>query len=107
MPMKKYGAFLEQVKALGKVKDFTVNRHEGDAPGDAPAQITLRIYNQGDIVADDTGIFATIRRTLGEGFAALMWSVRMIGVSLAFVAPWGLALGLAAWLIWRRRAAKR
>jgi len=33
-----------------------------------------------------------VRRTMGEAFGAVMWSVRMIGVSLAFFAPWLLAL---------------
>jgi hypothetical protein len=39
-----------------------------------------------------------------------MWSLRMIGVALAFFAPWALALALLVW-IWRRvrrtRAARR
>lgn len=39
------------------------------------------------------------------GVAALMWSARMIGVALAFLAPWALALGLVIWLV--TRIAKR
>ncbi|MBA2743935.1 MAG: hypothetical protein H0U43_06450 [Chthoniobacterales bacterium] len=30
-----------------------------------------------------------------------MWSLRMIGVALAFLAPWALALVLVAWAIRR------
>ena len=39
--------------------------------------------------------------TLGQGMAALAWSVRMIGVAIAFLAPWALALGLVGWLVIR------
>ncbi|MBA3650082.1 MAG: hypothetical protein H0W66_01035 [Chthoniobacterales bacterium] len=49
-------------------------------------------------MADETGLGATIRRTIGQGVAALMWSARMIGVAIAFLAPWALALGLVGWL---------
>ncbi|MGH8095005.1 MAG: hypothetical protein ACREIF_16290, partial [Chthoniobacterales bacterium] len=52
----------------------------------------------GKIVSDETGIAATMRRTLGQSVAALAWSVRMMGVALAFLAPWALGLGLVAWL---------
>ncbi|HWB60674.1 MAG TPA: DUF4349 domain-containing protein [Chthoniobacteraceae bacterium] len=108
MPMSKYSAFIEQVKALGKVKDFTVARREDATPNDdAPAEIVLQIFSQGSIVAPDTGLWATVRHTLGEGTAALMWSVRMIGVSLAFVAPWAVAGGLTLWLVMRRRRKAR
>lgn len=103
MPVRNYEAFLEQVKSLGKVKEFTVDRTGDVTAENAPVEIQLRIFSRGNIVTDDTGIFATCRRTLSQGFMALMWSVRMIGVSLAFVAPWGLALGLVVWLIVRRK----
>lgn len=109
LPMQKYAAFLEQIKALDKVKNFTVSRRDDTAKGDnAPVEISLTIYSQGDIVADATGIFATVRKTLAQGFSSLMWSARMIAVSLAFIAPWALALGVVAWFIARRkRAAKK
>ena len=107
MPMQKYPAFLEEVKSLGKVKDFTVSRRENAVAENAPAEITLQIFNQGNVVPDNSGLFATIRKTLGEGFGALMWSARMIGVSLAFIAPWGISLGLVIWLVVRRRGAKK
>jgi hypothetical protein len=107
MPMKKYPAFLEQIKSLGKVKDFTVARREDStATGDAPAEIVLQIFSQGNIVAPDTGLGATIRHTLGEGMSALMWSLRMIGVSLALILPWLVIIGLSAWFILRRRMGK-
>ena len=76
----------------------------------APADISIQVYSQGNIVSSDTGIIATIRRTLAQGASALMWSVRMIGVALAFFAPWLLALGALIWIgkrIARARRAKR
>ncbi len=110
MPMKSYAPFVEQIRGLGKVKDFTVNRNDtGNAGQDAaadenaPARIALQLYSEGNIVPDESGILPTIRHTLAQGAAALMWSVRMIGVALAFVAPWALALGAVVWLLKRRR----
>ena len=76
-------------------------------PETAPADVSLQIYSPGKIVSDETGIAATVRRTLGQGFAAVMWSVRMIGVALAFLAPWALALGLVGWLVTRFIKARR
>ena len=110
MPMSKYGVFIEQIKSLGKVKDFTVTRREdATATEDAPAEILLQIFSQGSIVAPETGLWVTIRHTLGEGMGALMWSVRMIGVSLAWIAPWAVIAAVAGWVIARRRrrAAKK
>ncbi len=109
VPMNKYAGFVEYLKGLGQVKDFAVHRQ--DLPGatggaDAPAEITMQLFSKGNIVADDTGFFATIRKTLGEGMGALMWSVRMIGVALAYLFPWLIAVGvatLAIWLVRRRR----
>jgi len=112
MPMKSYAPFVEQIRGLGKVKNFTVNRDDTGvspgAPGDesAPARITLQLYSEGNIVPDENGIFPTIRRTVSQGAAALMWSARMIGVAVAFVAPWGVALALIVWLVSRARSAR-
>ena len=104
MPVKKYPAFLEQIKSLGKVKGFTVARREdATATEDAPAEIYLQIYSQPGIVSDNTGLWVTVRHTIGEGLSALMWSLRMIGVSLAFIAPWVIIGGLAWFLVVRRR----
>jgi hypothetical protein len=103
MPMQKYAAFVAQIKGLGAVKDFTVNRREDAAAANAPAEISLQVYSRGNIVTEETGMFVTIRTTLGQGFGALMWSARMIGVTLAFIAPWALALGAVAWVVLRRR----
>ncbi len=105
VPMKKYAALVSSFDQLGKVKDLSVQRNDQPGttanPETAPADISVQIYNPGQIVSDETGIAATIRRTLGQGVAALAWSVRMIGVAIAFLAPWALVLGLVGWLVVR------
>ncbi len=105
VPMKNYPGLIASFDHLGKVKDLTVQRNDQPGttanPETAPADVSLQIYSPGKIVADDTGLTATIRRTLGQGAAALMWSARMIGVALAFLAPWAFAVGLVGWLVVR------
>ncbi|MDQ3117218.1 MAG: DUF4349 domain-containing protein [Verrucomicrobiota bacterium] len=109
VPMKNYAALVANFDQLGEVKDLSVQRNDQPGttanPATAPAEISLQIYSPGKIVSAETGLGATIRRTLGQGAAALMWSARMIGVAIAFLAPWALALGLLGWLV--ARFAKR
>ncbi len=89
--MKNYAALVATFDRLGEVKDLSVQRNDQPGttanPATAPAEISLQIYSPGKIVSDETGLAATIRRTLGQGAAALMWSARMIGVAIAFLAP--------------------
>jgi len=112
LPMSKYSAFVESVKKLGKVESLSVRRD--DRPDQtrtdetAPAEISLQLHNQRDIVADNGGLWATLRQTFGEGAAALFGSVRVIGVVIAFLAPWVVTLVLLAWVgrriyIWRKK----
>ena len=97
VPMKNYAALMQSLDSLGKVENVSVQRQDQTGgqvdEANAPADISIQVYSQGNIVSSDTGIIATIRRTLAQGASALMWSVRMIGVALAFFAPWLLALG--------------
>jgi hypothetical protein len=91
--LRNYGAVMDAIKGLGKVTSLSTTRQEGATVNDtAPAEISVQINSQPQIVSPDDGVWATIRRTLGEAFGAVMWSVRMIGVSLAFFAPWLVAL---------------
>src|SRR5438105_2632278 len=103
VPTKNYGALMQSLNGLGKVEDVTVHRDDRpDAQGnqaDAPADITIQVYSEGNIVSQETGMIATLRRTIGQGALALMWSARMIGVSLAFLAPWVLALIGVGWVV--------
>ena len=111
--MKDYPALLGSFDDLGKVKDVSVHREDRRGivnEETAPADISIQVYSQGNIVGDETGIIATIRRTLGQGASALMWSLRMIGVAVAFLAPWAIALVVAVWILKRlsrARAARR
>jgi hypothetical protein len=115
VPMKNYSALMQSLNTLGKVEDVAVRRDDRPdsqvSQADAPADITIQVYSQGNIVSQETGIMATLRRTIGQGAAALMWSVRMIGVALAFLAPWGLAIVGLGWVMRRisrsRRARKQ
>jgi hypothetical protein len=105
LPMSKYPVFLESLKKLGHVEVLTVNRvdrpDQTRTDDTAPAEISLRLHNQGDIVADDDGIMATLRKTFGDGAGALFGSVRVIGIMIAFIIPWALAIGLIAWVVRR------
>jgi|GEM_PF-1235389 len=114
VPMKNYNALMQALNGLGKVENVSVRRD--DRPnsqideGNAPADVSIQVYSQGNIVSEETGIWATLRRTIGQGAAALMWSVRMIGVAVAFLAPWALIIGAVGWMarrVSRARAAKK
>ena len=114
VPMKNYNALMQSLNGLGKVENVSVRRD--DRPNsqideaNAPADVTIQVYSQGNIVSEETGIWATLRRTIGQGAAALTWSVRMIGVAIAFLAPWALIIGAVGWVarrVSRARAAKK
>ena len=114
VPMKNYSALMQALNGLGKVENVSVRRD--DRPNsqtdeaNAPADVSIQVYSQGNIVSQETGIWATLRRTIGQGAAALMWSVRMIGVAIAFLAPWALILGVVGWIarrVSRARAARK
>ena len=114
VPMKNYKALMESFGSLGKVENVSVQRQDSTGrqtdEANAPADLSIQVYSQGNIVSHDTGLFATLRRTLAQGIGALMWSFRMIGVAIAFFAPWALALALVVWVarrISRRRKQQR
>ncbi len=111
VPMKNYNALMQSLNALGKVENVSVQRNDRPdaqvSQADAPADITIQVYSQGNIVSQETGIMATLRRTIGQGAAALMWSARMIGVAVAFLAPWGLAIVGLGWVMRRVSRARR
>ena len=111
LPMKNYQALMQSLGSIGKVEDVTVHREEhGDKVSDqssAPADVSIQVYSRGNIVSEDSGIFATIRRTLGQGAGALTWSVTMIGIALAFIAPWAIALAVVIYVARRIIRARR
>ena len=102
VPMKDYNALMQSLTTLGKVENVSVQRQDRTGAQvdetNAPADLSIQVYSQGNIVSQETGLFATLRRTLGQSAAAIMWSLRMIGVALAFLAPWAIALAAIIWV---------
>jgi hypothetical protein len=106
VPMKNYNALMQSLDSVGKVEDVSVQRQDRGGQVDeanAPADLQIQVYSQGNIVSSDTGLIATLRRTIGQSAAAIMWSLRMIGVALAFLAPWIAALVGIIWIVRRIR----
>ena len=108
VPMKNYSALMQSLNSLGKVEDVSVHRQDRTGAqideANAPADISIQVYSQGNIVSSETGLFATLRRTLAQSASAIMWSFRMIGVAVAFLAPWAIAIVLVVWIM--RRVAR-
>jgi hypothetical protein len=111
VPMRNYNALMHSLDSLGQVENVAVQRQDRtDAQIDeanAPVDISIQIYSQGNVVSQQSGLLATLRRTVAQGVSALMWSVRMIGVALAFIAPWAIALAIVIWIARKIRRARR
>ncbi|MGH8099662.1 MAG: DUF4349 domain-containing protein, partial [Chthoniobacterales bacterium] len=111
VPMKDYNALMQSLNSLGKVENVSVQRQDRTSTqideANAPADLSIQIYSQGNIVSSETGVWATLRNTLAQGAAALMWSLRMIGVAVAFLAPWVVALVAIVWIAKRIARARR
>jgi len=102
VPMKNYLAIMQSLDSLGKVENVSVQRQDRtDAQIDeanAPADISIQIYSQGNIVSQESGLLATLRHTLAQSAGVIMWSLRMIGVAIAFLAPWAIAIIGVIWV---------
>jgi anti-sigma factor RsiW len=111
VPMKDYNALMQSLNSLGKVENISVQRQDRTGTqideANAPADISIQIYSQGNIVSSQRGLFATLRNTIAQGAGALMWSLRMIGVALAFLAPWVIAIVVIVWITKRIKRARR
>jgi anti-sigma factor RsiW len=110
VPMKNYPALVKSLNSLGKVENLTVQRQDRTGTqtdeANAPADISIQVYSQGNIVSHESGFLATMRRTLAQSAGAIMWSLRMIGVAVALLAPWVIAIVAIVWIaarIWRTR----
>src|SRR6266446_4150955 len=108
VPMKNYNALIQSLDSLGKVENVSVQRQDRSGgqidEANAPADLSIQVYSQGNIVSSDTGLLATLRRTISQSAGAIMWSLRMIGVAIAFLAPWVIALVGIIWLARRIRS---
>ena len=109
--MRNYLALMQSLNALGKVENVSVQRQDRAGTqideANAPADISIQIYSQGNIVSHESGLFVTLRRALAQSAGAIMWSLRMIGVAIAFLAPWVVALIAIAWIAKRVIRARR
>src|SRR5206468_1322115 len=108
VPMKNYNALIQSLDSLGKVENVSVQRQDRSGgqidEASAPADLSIQVYSQGNIVSSDTGLIATLRRTISQSAGAIMWSLRMIGVAIAFLAPWVIAVVGTIWLARRIRS---
>jgi Domain of unknown function (DUF4349)/Putative zinc-finger len=111
VPIKNYPALMQSLDSLGKVENVSVQRQDRtDAQTDeanAPADVSIQVYSQGNIVSQESGLVATLRRTLAQSAGAIMWSLRMIGVAIAFLAPWVIGIVGGIWIVRRAMRAKR
>src|SRR6266513_444822 len=111
VPMKNYQALMQSLNALGKVENVSVQRQDRTGAqsdeANTPADISIQVYSQGNIVSHESGLIATLRRTVAQSAGAIMWSLRMIGVAIAFLAPWVIAVIAVIWIIRRVARAKR
>ena len=111
VPMKNYPALMQSLDSLGKVENVTVQRQDRTGAqineANAPADISIQVYSQGNIVSHQSGPLATLRRTVAQSAGAIMWSVRMIGVAIAFLAPWAIAIVAIVWIAKRVMRARR
>jgi hypothetical protein len=102
VPMKNYPTLMQSLDSLGKVENVTVQRQDRTGTqideANAPADISIQVYSQGNIVSHESGPLATLRRTLAQSAGAIMWSLRMIGVAIAFLAPWVIAIVAIIWI---------
>jgi hypothetical protein len=111
VPLAKAADFTATLEKLGHVESLAVQRNDvtGNSSTDpnAPAEISLSLHNEPAFVADDRGFWATLKRTFGHGIAAFLGSVEMVGVLIAFVLPWLVALIVFAWIGRRIYVARR
>jgi Domain of unknown function (DUF4349) len=111
VPMKNYPALMQSLGSLGRVENVSVQRQDRTGTqideANAPAEISIQVYSQGNIISQDSGLLATLRRTLAQSSGAIMWSLRMFGVAIAFLAPWAIGIVLVIWLAKRIARTRR
>src|SRR5436190_8122816 len=111
LPMKNYPMLMQSLQSLGKIENVSVQRQDRTGvqidEASAPADVSIQVYSQGNIVSHESGPLATLRRTLAQSAGAIMWSLRMIGVAMAFLAPWAIALVTIVWIARRAIRARR
>src|SRR5438477_605801 len=108
VPMKNYNALIQSLDSLGKVENVSVQRQDRSGgqidEANAPADLSIQVYSQGNIVSSDTGLIATLRRTISQSASAIMWSLSLIGAAIAFHALLVIAVVGIYWIARRIRS---
>jgi Domain of unknown function (DUF4349) len=111
VPMKNYSSLMQSLNSLGKVENVSVQIQDRTGAqideANAPADLSIQVYSQGNIVSHESGLLITLRHTLAQSAGAIMWSLRMIGVAIAFLVPWVVGLAGVIWITRRVIRAKR
>ena len=111
VPMKNYPTLMQSLDSLGKIENVSVQRQDRTGTqieeANAPVDISIEVYSQGNIISNESGPLATLRRTVAQSVGAIMWSFRMIGVAIAFLAPWTITLVAIAWIAKRVSRTRR
>jgi glycine cleavage system regulatory protein len=110
---EKFGALVDSFKTAGKVKNSNV---QSSLPPVSPeggpqllrerAEIELALVSPPQLIGEEHGILKTVRDTLANSWAGLLWSIEKLFVGVSLAGPW-VALLLAGWLLWRRARKKK
>ena len=113
VPAEAFAATVERLRSYGEVEHYSASRKErgvgGSGDGDASVKtenrrgvIQLALEQQGAVVAPNT-FATTLRRTLSQSVYWIAWSVRMVVVSMGFLAPWALLFCGGVFVLRRRK----
>jgi hypothetical protein len=114
LPLAQAADFTAALEKLGRIESLAIQRNDVTGPNstdpNAPAEIDLTLHNEPAIVAENRGVWPTMRHLLGGGVTAFLHSVEMVGVLAAFLAPWLAAVAVIAFAarrVWVMRQAAR
>ncbi len=114
LPLAQAADFTATLEKLGHIESLAVQRNDVTGPNstdpNAPAEISLTLHNEPALVAENRGLWPTLRHLLGGSVTAFLHSVETIGVLAAFLAPWLAAaavLAFAARRLWVLHQAAR
>ena len=114
LPLAQAADFTAALEKLGRTESLAIQRNDVAGPAstdpNAPAEISLTLHNEPALVAANRGVWPTLRHLLGGGVTAFLHSVEMVGVLVAFLAPWVAAAAVVAFVVrrlWVLRQAAR
>jgi hypothetical protein len=106
LSQRDYESFLQQLQSSGKTLNLALQRQDrtglsGNDEGSEPVEIVFNLVSAPQILADNNGVWASLRHTLGKSFGMLMKSIERIATGFASLLPWILLAGLG-WILWRK-----